>query len=257
MRILLWHGYLLTGTGSNIYTANVARAWRAQGHAVVVMCQDRAARTLPFVDDYVDMPTQALPKIEDGTCVVVRPDIGSVLPVYVYDEYEGFIVKRFTDLTDEELDIYTRRNVSAMEAVIRAFAPDAIITGHEVMGPYIAKRACGATGTDYVAKLHGSALEYAVRLQERYLRYAIEGLSAARAVVGGSRYMVDAAAAAIPGWHHKASVVNPGCDVELFGPADAAPSGPPRLAYVGKLIPQKGVHHLLAALGSTRTPGLE
>ena len=257
MRILLWHGYLLSGTGSNIYGANVARAWRAQGHTVVLMCQDRDAGTLPFVDGYVDMATDALPEIDDGTCTVVRPDIGSLLPVYLYDEYPGFVVKRFVDLTDPELETYTQRNVRAMESVIRWFEPDAIITGHEVMGPYIAKLACAATKTEYAAKLHGSALEYAVRLQDRYLHYATEGLTAARAVVGGSRYMVDAAASVIPGWHHKSSVVNPGCDVELFRPSEAIPSGRPRLAYVGKLISQKGVHHLLAALGLTRTPELE
>lgn len=257
MRILLWHGYLLRGTGSNIYGANVARAWRAQGHTVVVMCQDRSAASFPFVDGYVDMAADTLPAIQDKTCTVVRPDIGSLLPVYVYDEYEGFIVKRFADLSDDELDAYTSSNVAAMDSVIRWFEPDVIITGHEVMGPYIAKLACAATGTEYIAKLHGSALEYAVRLQDRYLRYATEGLSAARAVVGGSRYMVEAAAAVIPGWHDKASVVNPGCDVELFSPAPHAPSGPPRVAYVGKLIPQKGVHHLLASLGLTTTPRLE
>jgi len=38
MRILLWHGYLLEGTGSNIYTQHVARAWGRLGHDVRVVC---------------------------------------------------------------------------------------------------------------------------------------------------------------------------------------------------------------------------
>ena len=32
MRILLWHGYLLGGTGSNVYTRALAREWSAAGH---------------------------------------------------------------------------------------------------------------------------------------------------------------------------------------------------------------------------------
>ena len=40
MRILLWHGYLLEGTGSNIYTRSVAREWQRAGHDVVVFCQE-------------------------------------------------------------------------------------------------------------------------------------------------------------------------------------------------------------------------
>lgn len=50
MRVLLWHGYLLSGSGSNIYTANIAREWRAEGLDVLVMCQDRLAADLEFVD---------------------------------------------------------------------------------------------------------------------------------------------------------------------------------------------------------------
>ena len=45
MRILLWHGYLLGGTGSNVYTRALAREWSRAGHDVVVVCQERAARS--------------------------------------------------------------------------------------------------------------------------------------------------------------------------------------------------------------------
>ncbi|MDQ4026247.1 MAG: glycosyltransferase, partial [Actinomycetota bacterium] len=224
MRILLWHGYLLTGSGSNVYTGNVARTWRAAGHDVVVMCQESLAGALPYVDAEADMspdnstfaeyPTKAEPGA--GRCRVIRPHIGEVLPVYVYDEYEGFTAKLYVDLSDEELENYVARNVAAMVAVIRDHEPEAIVTGHEVMGPYIARLACEATGTSYVAKLHGSALEFAVKQQDRYRHYAREGLVAAKRVAGGSNYMISAAAAVVPGWTDRAAVVNPGCDVDLF-----------------------------------------
>ena len=41
MRILLWHGYLLAGTGSNVYTRALAREWSNAGHDVTVVCQER------------------------------------------------------------------------------------------------------------------------------------------------------------------------------------------------------------------------
>ena len=44
MRLVLWHGYLLEGTGSNIYTQHIARAWGRLGHDVVVVCQHHRAR---------------------------------------------------------------------------------------------------------------------------------------------------------------------------------------------------------------------
>ena len=265
MRILLWHGYQLTGSGSNVYTANLARSWRAQGHDVFVLCQERRATSAPFVDRAGDFAednatfsladTEATPS--GGSCWVARPDIEALLPVFVYDDYEGFDVKLFVDLTDPELASYTDRNVKAMVTAIAEFEPDAIIAGHEVMGPEIARRATEGTGKSYVAKLHGSGLEYAVKLQDRYRKLAAEGLGAAAAVVGGSEYMVREASAVVPGWSDRAVVVNPGCDIELFQPRPPESRSTARVAFVGKLIASKGVHHLLAALGLTKPRDIE
>lgn len=262
MKILLWHGYLMSGSGSNIYTYNVAAAWRRQGHDVMVMCQEIHAAKLPIVDrdgsfteDNLSLEVTATgASAESGTCTVVRPFIHGLLPVYVYDDYEGFEVKRFVDLDEDELDRYTDDNVTAMRIALESFDPDVVVTGHEVMGPYIAKLACEATGHTYVAKLHGSALEYAVKEQERYVRYARAGLDAAHRVVGGSGYMLREAASVLPGL--EGTVVNPGVDTRLFRPI-AQRSETPTVGYVGKLIAAKGVHDLLAALGATTTPDLE
>ncbi|MDQ3662338.1 MAG: glycosyltransferase [Actinomycetota bacterium] len=265
MRILLWHGYLLRGSGSNLYTANLARVWRAQGHDVLLMCQEQRAEGLDYIDSAGDFDhfnqsfelqaTGVAPA--SGTVRLVRPQIGGLLPVYVGDNFSGEI-KLFVDLSETELGRYIETNVGALVTAIEQHRPDAIVTGHEVMGPYIALKACGETGTHYVAKLHGSALEYAVKRQERYQHYAREGLNGAAAVTGGSRYMIEEANSVVPGpWRDRAVVLNPGCDIDLFQPRPDPQSRPPRAAFVGKLIPAKGVHHLLAALGLTSLPELQ
>jgi glycosyltransferase involved in cell wall biosynthesis len=259
MRVLLWHGYLLTGSGSNIYTANVAAEWRKLGHDVLLLCQEHKISELDFVDEYGEFTAGNLGFRTTATGIaaaagrvrLVRPAIGRILPVYVHDAYEGFEAKTFVDLTDEELQTYTDANIEALVTAIREHDPDAIITGHEVMGPYIALRACERTGSEYVTKLHGSALEYAVKRQDRYRRYAHAGLNGARVVAGGSKYMLGAASAVVPGWLDKAVVVNPGCDVDLFKPVKKHPEDPFVVGFVGKFLVQKGVHNLLVALGLT------
>src|SRR5829696_3034278 len=90
MRILIFHGYLLRGTGSNVYNASLARALAGLGHEVHLFCQDRGTDTLPWVDD----------EPGPGRVIVHNPDIGRVLPVYVADEYEGFDAITYDKLSD-------------------------------------------------------------------------------------------------------------------------------------------------------------
>jgi glycosyltransferase involved in cell wall biosynthesis len=70
----------------------------------------------------------------------------------------------------------------------------------------------------YVAKIHGSDLEYAMRPQRRYRNLAREGLEAARAVVGPTKETLDRCAALVPEMRHLARVVPPGVDVHAFHP---------------------------------------
>lgn len=225
MRILLWHGWLLEGTGSNVYAAKVSEVWRRQGHEVLVVCQEPNPERIPFVDGAAvagpDGPTEPRPTRAapgPGHVVILRPEIGSLLPVFVLDEYEGFEVKRFVDLSDGELDRYLDLNVAALRGIARQWPPDAAIAGHAVPGPVVARRALGDGG--YVAKVHGSDLEYAVRLQDRYAALAREGLEAARSVVGASRDVLARTrqVARIP--EERIRIVPPGVDVGRWRPRE-------------------------------------
>ena len=259
MRILIFHGYMLRGTGSNIYNLNLARALAQLGHEVHLFCQDRETRI-------------------DGV-EIHNPDIHGLLPVYVKDPYEGFEVKAFPELTEAELDRYVDANVEAVRDVVaRAGRVDAALANHLVMGPAILARA--GIG-DFAVKIHGSALEYTVKPHPRFLPYAREGLEAAKGILVGSRHTAESlwtALRGVPALRRKTKLGPPGVDTEIFRPATAAPAGgavggtapedalataggggspaatgpagwggPPRVVYVGKLIVSKGVDLLLAA----------
>ena len=90
MRILIWHGYLLGGTGSNVYTRALAREWSRVGHDVVILCQERH------------------PDIYDiGGASLVVPELPErLLPVFVLDEYEGVEARLLQDFTLAERDAY-------------------------------------------------------------------------------------------------------------------------------------------------------
>ena len=219
----MWHGWLLEGTGANIYTAKVAEMWRRRGHQVVILCQQRFTDRLPFVDvwsgafgrrDGIDVIGGHL--VAPGRATVLNPDIGDLLPVFVVDHYDGFLVKRFVDLTDAELDEYLDRNVDALREEARQHPPDAAVAGHLVPGPVVARRALGDGA--FVAKAHGSDLEYAINIQDRYAALAEEGVAGAVAVAGASRDVLARAEAAVPSARGRTIVIPPGVDVERWRP---------------------------------------
>jgi glycosyltransferase involved in cell wall biosynthesis len=263
MRVLIFHGYMLRGTGSNIYNVNLAPALARLDHEVHLLCQDREV-TIPGVQ-------------------IHNPDIGGLLPVYVKDPYPGFEVKTFDELTEAELDHYIDANVAAVrEVAARAGGIDAALANHLVMGPTILARAGVAP---FAAKIHGSALEYTVKPHPRFLPYAYEGMEAAQGVLVGSAHTGESLWAALPDLSNlkdKTRLGPPGVDVEAFQPRSSegdrrppaaaswtgradgpstytsragssglpvrqAPSCDRLVVFVGKLIVSKGVDLLLAA----------
>src|ERR687898_281595 len=143
MRILLWHGYLLGGTGSNVYTRSIAREWSRAGHDIVVVSQE------------------ANPELYDlGGAQTVRPDIGGLLPVFVLDRYEGMEARLLQDTSAEERARFVEANASAL----RELAPaDLVFANHVLLGGPVG----GASGLPFAVKAHGSELEYSMRGNER------------------------------------------------------------------------------------------
>jgi glycosyltransferase involved in cell wall biosynthesis len=219
MRVLLWHGWLLDGTGSNVSTARIAEDLVARGHDVVLLCQEGHPERYRWIDAVGVADGDGIagaPVHGAGRCVLVRPNIGRLLPVFVLDEYEGFHVRRFVDLTDEELRRYLSLNVAALRATSSWQRPDVVIAGHAVPGGVIARRALGARS--YAVKVHGSDVEYAMRPQARYRVLAREGLVDAVAVAGGSDDVLRRCAELVPGIEEISHVVRPGVDTHRFRP---------------------------------------
>jgi len=260
MRILLWHGYLLGGTGSNVYTRALAREWGRAGHDVTVFSQD------PDPGQY-----------DLGGASVVRPEIGGLLPVFVLDRYEGLDARLLPELTAEERERYVQANAAALREHLPA---DLVFANHVLLGGPVA----AASGARFAVKAHGSELEYSMRGNRELSHWGRDSLAAAEAVFVGSEH-IRAVLEDVVGHVDRVYVVPPGVDVDefVFLPRDEAlrrliaesradPPNPgnenerlpdegnaerleaffatdePTVLYFGKLLRNKGVHVLLEAL---------
>jgi glycosyltransferase involved in cell wall biosynthesis len=261
MRILLWHGYLLGGTGSNVYTRALAREWTRAGHEVVVVCQERAPEQFDL-----------------GGAQVVVPELpAGLLPVFVMDRYSGLQPKYLQDFTAAEQAAYVEANAAALRSLLPA---DLVFTNHVLMGAPVG----AATGVPFRVKAHGSELEYSMRGRPELEAWGRAALEHAEATYVGSRHIRDVLEAVV-GHVERVHEVPPGVDIDEFAPQDRgdalaelvaearldAPnpanaaerlpddgnadrfaqffaSGAPTVLYFGKLIEQKGVQVLLEAM---------
>jgi glycosyltransferase involved in cell wall biosynthesis len=260
VRILLWHGYLLGGTGSNVYTRQLAREWSRAGHDVTVVCQE------PHPERY-----------DVGGADVVRPDVGGLLPVFVLDRYEGYRVKLLQDCARAELDCWVEANASALRERLPA---DLVFCNHVLLGGAVGR----AVGAPYAVKAHGSELEYSMRGRPELEAWGREALERASAVFVGSGHIREVLEE-VCGHIDRVHEVPPGVDVGEWRPrpreealagllaeARLDPANPgnaderlpdegnadrlasflagdvPTIVYFGKLLYNKGVHVLLEAL---------
>jgi glycosyltransferase involved in cell wall biosynthesis len=258
VRILLWHGYLLGGTGSNVYTRALAREWSRAGHEVVVVSQERAPEQYDL-----------------GGAQTVTVDLpGGLLPTFVMDRYEGLNPKYLQDFTDDEKRAY----VDANAAVLRDLLPaDLVFTNHVLMGGPVG----AATGARFRVKAHGSELEYSMRGRPELEAWGRESLAHADATFVGSQHIREVLEDVV-GHVDRVYEVPPGVDIDRFQLEDRRVAlatlieeasrdepnngnerlpddgnaerfatfvdGSPLVVYFGKLIEQKGVHVLLEAM---------
>ena len=192
MRILLWHGYLLGGTGSNVYTRALAREWSRAGHDVVIVCQERAPENFDL-----------------GGARVVTPELpGGRLPVFVLDRYAGLEPKLLQDFTASELAAYVEANAAALRALLPA---DVVFANHVLLGAPVG----AATGAPFRVKAHGSELEYSMRGRPELERWGAETLAQAEVTYVGSAHIRQVLEDVVG---HVARVVEvpPGVDVDEF-----------------------------------------
>jgi glycosyltransferase involved in cell wall biosynthesis len=227
--ICILHGYLLEGSGSNLWTRCVVEALCMEGHTVQLVCQE------PYPERY-DCIAEAYRHHLDGTvetmfarevpypgrCIMHKPQLGDTLPVYVWDKYDEYPnVVPMINLSDEAIEQYVARNVAVVRRVVEQRRVTAMHANHAVLMSVVAQRVSAATGVPYAIMPHGSALEYAVKPDVRFRRLATSAFSDAGHVFVHGEEMRNRVLTALPdvrGIERKFSVLPLGVHTAQFEP---------------------------------------
>ncbi len=221
------HGYLLEGSGSNLWTRSIIQALCKQGETVHLFCQENHPEKYDFISEaYIYDQNKIVTSILNrerkykGKCIMHKPKLGETLPVYVWDHYEEFKnVKPMIELSDEEIENYLAVNINIISKIVYKNHIKVLHANHAVLMSVVAQRISETLNIPFAIMPHGSAIEYAVKKDERFFNYAKNAFDSARKifVIGPEiQQRVKTLFSSVPNIENKMEQLNLGADTDLF-----------------------------------------
>jgi len=172
MKILMPNHFPLQGSGSGIYTLNVALELLRAGHEVMVIVPDHQP-----VDEYPFITKTIL--FSNGDEQNLSSQLDFNFPCFTTHPRS---TTTFYELTDLEMDTYLQAWRQHVNAVVSEFQPDVIHAHHVWVTPYIAYE----TGLPYIISCHGTDL-MGYKNGPRYRDIALTGAQNADSIIAISR----------------------------------------------------------------------
>jgi len=257
MKILMPNHFPLQGSGSGIYTLNVAQELVRLGHDVLVIVPDHE----PVPPGTYPFPTQTM-LFSNGQNDEVA-EVPFNFPCFTTHPRS---VTTFYELSEQQIKAYVDLWRKHINLAIEEFQPDIIHAHHVWITPYVASE----TGLPYVISVHGTDL-MGFRDGPRYHDMALTAAEKAFGLIAISHQVSDDAIAAYNVSEDKMHLIANGFDVDIFkvipGATKAAvlpefglpDNNAPMVSFVGKYTDFKGIDVLLraAAIYEKALPGVQ
>jgi glycosyltransferase involved in cell wall biosynthesis len=247
MRVLIPNHFPLEGSGSGIYTQNVARELTLKGHEVIVIT--------PGHDEQVDFPFEVRTILftPDGRDVSGDSRLSFNFPCFTTHPLS---TTTFDDLDATQMQSYVDAFQAEIDEVFFEWQPEIIHAQHLWVTAFAAHQ----VGLPYVATAHGTDL-MGFRKYSAWKPMALEGAENAYRIIAISHQVLDDTHELYQIPRERLKLVWNGFDEEVFHPqnldregvlADLGLPGDVEkvISFVGKLTSFKGVDVLLDAAAS-------
>jgi len=242
MRILLINHFPLQGSGSGIYTLNIAKELHEAGLKVCVIDIDNR----PIITEQPFLQRRILCDASQND----DPDLPFNFPCFTTHPRSD---TTFYQLSPAQIAQYVHTLVRVTQEVTAEFHPDVIHAQHLWITPYAAHQ----TGIPYVITCHGTDL-MGYRKDPRYHRFAQDAASHAAAIITISKQVDTDVKTLFRQRNDKIHLIPNGFDENIFRilPQDAAqlksllglPTRGQLISFVGKFTSFKGIDILLKAM---------
>ena len=242
MKVLLINHFPLQGSGSGIYTLNIALELIKEGNEVFVIDIDCRKDTTEY-------PFQRRTILCDDT-KNNNSDLNFNFPCFTTHPHS---LNTYYNISDKHVLQYVQTYVRITQEVVDEFKPDIIHAQHLWVTPFAALK----SGIPYVITVHGTDL-MGFKKDKRYHKYALEGAKNAAKIITISR-QVHNDTLKIYKLPKAKLVMNPnGFDDEMFRPKNISKKDisekfgldviPQKLvSFVGKFTEFKGIDVLIKA----------
>lgn len=167
MKILMINHFPLEGSGSGIYTRNIAKELAERGHDVVVV--------FPEIEKVSYEGFKSVPIIFRGKQDQKIYDVDFNFPCFTSHPRSNYT---FYDMNNDQIEEYVSVFMKKVKEEIEIFKPDIIHAQHLWLAPYIAS----LTNIPYVVTAHGTDLK-GFKKDGRYHKYALEGAEKAEKII--------------------------------------------------------------------------
>ena len=254
MRVLIPNHFPLRGSGSGIYTMNVAQELRNAGHEVMAIVPEH---------DVVDGYPFHVKTIVFSNGQNENPQLDFNFPCFTTHPRS---TTTFYELTDGQMQAYVQAWRQAIESAIAEFRPDIVHANHVWVTSYVARE----SGLPYVASCHGTDL-MGFGEGPRYREMALAAAEGAYRVIAISRQVRADVLETYQLPDEQVALIWNGFDADCFrvmpqvtreavlAEFGLAGAEGPLVSFVGKFTSFKGIDVLLkaAAIYEEALPGVQ
>lgn len=247
MRVLIPNHFPLQGSGSGIYTLNLARELVEAGHEVLVVVPEHE----PVPPDRYPFPVKVI--LFKNDINKSEPEVDFNFPCFTTHPRS---TQTFYDLSDSEVDLYVDLWRSHLQEAADLFSPDIVHAHHVWVAPYVTTE----LGVPTVISVHGTDL-MGFKRGPRYRDMALSAAKKANGLIAISRQVMADTIKNYRVNEGKVHLIWNGFDSRIFKVIPEATKGSlfrefvaghegaggPLVSFVGKFTEFKGIDILLRA----------